>query len=336
MIVFRRLQDARPGQRGRAVAIGSFDGLHRGHRAVLARLLQSARQRRLEPLVLTFEPTPRQYFAPSPVSRLRLTPDRERLDLLAEYGVRATVVLPFDERLREISPADFCADVLRTALGAQHVLMGESHTIGRGGAGTLERVRELGTSLGFTVQAVPDVRAALRQAQDRPRCPGGHPEPRRRAGKQIVSSSAVRQALVQGDARQAAALLGRRYALHGMVVEGRRRGGTLQLPTANLRLPSEKLLHAVGIYAAFLSGPPFASPRPAAVNVGPAPTFDVEDLIVEAHIPGFAGSLYGQPLGLWLEERIRQVVKFDTVEELKHQIGCDVERTLQICATAEA
>ena len=313
MIVFRRLEDARPGPHRRAVAIGSFDGVHRGHQAVLTALLAAAGRQGLEPLVLTFEPTPRQYFARSAVSRLRLTPDGERLDLLAAHDVRATVVLPFDERLRGISAEDFCRDLLWAGLGARHVVMGEGHTIGRGAAGTLARVRELGKELGFTVEAVPAVRL----------------------NGDALSSSAVRQALVHGDARRATALLGRRYALRGQVVEGRHQGRELGLPTANLRLPSQKLLPAVGIYAAFASGLAVGAARPAAVNIGPAPTFDVEELIVEAHLPGFSGSLYGQPLSVHLEERLREVLRFESAEELRQQVSRDVERTLAICAATQ-
>ncbi len=288
-----------PPEGGAAVAVGVFDGVHRGHQAVLAGLARRAAELGgLVTTVLTFDRHPLEVIAPDRAPRLLTTPQR-RAELLAAAGVERLAVLTFDERVRGMTPEDFAADVLVGALGASLVTVGADFRFGKDRSGDVTELKELGLGLGYYVEEVDLL---------------GDGAP--------VSSTRIRAAVAVGDVAAAAAQLGRPFELAGEVVEGDRRGATIGFPTANLALAENLLLPARGVYAAWAAVG--ADAHQAVVNVGVRPTFGGERETVEAHLLDFAGDLYGQVLRLRFVARLRDERRFDGVDELAAQIGRDV------------
>jgi riboflavin kinase / FMN adenylyltransferase len=287
------------------VAIGVFDGLHLGHQAVLAQLVELARQFDATPTVVTFDPSPASVLAPDRAPRQLATID-QRLEGLDTLGVRQVRVLTFSQELASESARDFIERVLVQDLHARCVLVGEDFHFGHNREGTLSLLREVGAVSGFDVVAAPT-----------------HGEGAR------WSSSAVRRALESGDLAEARRVLGRPFVLHGLVEHGDNRGEALGFPTANVRVAKEQALPAEGVYAGatFLEGVWWA----AAISIGTRPQF-YEDgaLLVEVHVVGFAGQLYGLTLDVVFLARLRDQTTFDSVDELIAQIGQDVEKSQQI------
>ena len=278
-----------------AVAIGKFDGVHLGHRAVLAQLRELADKRGLTDVVVTFDRNPLSILRPeiSPPSVVSLA---QKTELLAEAGVDATLVLTFDEeRSREEAP-DFVRQVLIGALHAEAVLCGADFRFGARGAGDVALLRELGAQLGFAVVLIEDVRA------------DGD------AGR--ISSTRIRQLLAAGRVREAGELLGRAPSVRSVVIAGRRLGHELGYPTANLDPERiEGLIPGDGVYAcqAVVDGRSYA----AAVSVGDNPTFEgVPVQQVEAHLIDQTIDLYGRPIELRFIEYVRPMRRFDGMEEL--------------------
>ncbi len=289
-----------PPERGAAVAVGVFDGVHRGHQAVLAGLQErGAELGGLPATVLTFDRHPLEVIAPDRAPRL-LTAPRRKLELLAELGVHAVAVLTFDERARGLTPEEFAADVLVGGLGASLVVVGADFRFGKDRSGDVDELRDLGLGLGYYVEEV----ALL-----------GDGAP--------VSSTRIRAAVAAGDVEAAALDLGRLFELEGEVVEGDGRGGTVGFPTANLAIAPSLLLPGRGVYAAWADAPD--STWPAVVNVGVRPTFGGEREVVEAHLLDFEGDLYGAPLRLRFVARLRDERRFSGIDELSAQIARDVE-----------
>ncbi len=283
-----------------AVTIGNFDGVHRGHQALVRETVAHARAAGGAAVALTFDPHPARVLAPDRVPPALSTP-AQKAELLEALGVDTLVVLPFTRAVAGLSPDAFARDVLAVALGARHVVVGETFRFGHRQAGDAAILARLGGALGFTVQAVAPV------------LDDGRP----------VSSSRVRDALAAGDVAHAAALLGRAYFLDGTVVEGDRRGRTIGVPTANLETDGA-LLPARGVYA----GPcrlPDGRAALAVVNVGQRPTFGGRTVTVEAHLVDFAGDLYGAHLRQSFAVRLRDEQRFPGVEALVAQIRRDVE-----------
>ena len=287
------------------VAIGVFDGLHLGHQAVLAQLVELARQFDATPTVVTFDPSPASVLAPDRAPRQLATID-QRLEGLDALGVRQVRVLTFSQELASESARDFIERVLVQDLHARCVLVGEDFHFGHNREGTLSLLREVGAVSGFDVVAAPT-----------------HGDGER------WSSSAVRRALESGDLAEARRVLGRPFVLHGVVEHGDNRGEALGFPTANVRVAKEQALPAEGVYAGatFLEGVWWA----AAISIGTRPQF-YEDgaLLVEVHVVGFAGQLYGLTLDVVFLARLRDQTTFDSVDELIAQIGQDVEKSQQI------
>ena len=287
------------------VAIGVFDGLHLGHQAVLAQLVELARQFDATPTVVTFDPSPASVLAPDRAPRQLATID-QRLEGLDTLGVRQVRVLTFSQELASESARDFIERVLVQDLHARCVLVGEDFHFGHNREGTLSLLREVGAVSGFDVVAAPT-----------------HGDGER------WSSSAVRRALESGDLAEARRVLGRPFVLHGVVEHGDNRGEALGFPTANVRVAKEQALPAEGVYAGatFLEGVWWA----AAISIGTRPQF-YEDgaLLVEVHVVGFAGQLYGLTLDVVFLARLRDQTTFDSVDELIAQIGQDVEKSQQI------
>jgi riboflavin kinase/FMN adenylyltransferase len=281
-----------------AVALGVFDGVHLAHRVILTTGVARARASSLQALACTFDPHPAQVLrpegAPAPIS----TP-RERLELIAQTGVDATVVLAFTLELAAVEAEAFVKDVLIGRLHARDVVVGYNHRFGRGARGDAQLLKALAERLGFRAHVVP------------PLMVDGVP----------VSSSEIRAALRAGDLERATRYLGRLYTIEGEVVPGAGRGRALGFPTANLR-PDRELLIPPGVYVG--RAQVGDDSHPAVVNIGVRPTFGESTLVVEAHLLDFSGSLYGQPVRIGFVSRLREERKFPGLEALRTQIGLDI------------
>jgi riboflavin kinase/FMN adenylyltransferase len=283
-----------------ALAIGSFDGVHRGHAALFARVAERARARGLASAVLTFEPLPREYFAPQSAPA-RINSLRERLEAMDALGVEVAFVQRFDARFAAIGPEDF-AERLARDYGCRHVVVGENFRYGAKRAGDCAQLAASGRRLGFEVEALDAV------------CFGGEP----------VSSTRVRAALATGDFDAAERLLGRRYAIDGRVVHGEKRGRDLGFPTANVRLARPRAALA-GIFAVKCFG---AATRGlegvASLGINPA-VRDDGPASLEAFLFDFSGDLYGRHLSIEFVKKLRDEAKFASLDELSAQIRRDCE-----------
>jgi riboflavin kinase/FMN adenylyltransferase len=280
-----QLPEVEPGSGPRSVAIGTFDGVHLGHREVI----------RGNDTVLTFDPHPLSVIHPEATPKL-LNPFPVKRDLIAGLGVEELVVIPFDRGFSEQSAEDFVQQVLIGRLGAERVSVGENFRFGKGARGTADFLRSHDE---FETRVVPLVEVE----------------------GETVSSTQIRGLVAAGEVKQAAAFLGGPFLFEGEVVEGDRRGRTLGMPTANL-VPDDALVTpGHGVYAAWAHG------YPAAVNVGVRPTFETgRGLLVEAHLIGFEGDLYGDTLRIAFIERMRGEKRFDSVDALVEQMNRDVEQ----------
>jgi riboflavin kinase/FMN adenylyltransferase len=281
------------------VAVGNFDGVHRGHQALVARALERARATGGSAVALTFDPHPARVLQPQRPLR-RLMTEEQRAECLDALGLHVLAVLPFTADLAALSPEEFATRVLCEMLGAQAVVVGADFRFGRARAGDVATLRALGSRLGFDVLAVEPVLA------------GGAP----------VSSTRIREALAAGDAELARLLLGRSYFVDGPVVRGDGRGRTLGIPTANVAVENE-ILPRTGVYAG-RAGVVGESLRDAVVNLGRRPTFGGGEPTVEAHLLDFDADLYGRRLRIAFEARLRDERAFPGKDALVAQIREDV------------
>jgi riboflavin kinase/FMN adenylyltransferase len=289
------------------VTVGMFDGVHRGHRALLDRLAAEAAARDMPTAAVTFDRHPLAVLRPGSEPPLLTTLDR-KVELLGEAGMAVVLVLEFTRELSEVPAEAFAAEVLFDALAARAVVVGENFRFGHKAAGDPALLNELGRPRGIEVVAVP------LHAQ----------------GDQVVSSTRIRAELAEGDVAAAAASLGRPYAVEGVVVVGDRRGGPLLgVPTANLDVPDGIALPADGVYAGHLTDELDGVERPAAVSVGTNPQFGT-DRRVEAHVLDFGGDLYGHRVSVDVTHRLRGQATFADVEELAAQIRADVDQTRRL------
>lgn len=294
-----------------AVAVGKFDGLHLGHRAVVAQLRELAGERGLCAVVVTFDRNPQRVVRPK-VRPRPVVSTAQKTELLADAGVDATLVLRFDERRSHQTPEDFVREVLVNALQARAVLCGADFRFGVGGAGDLELLRRLGVELGFEVVLIDDVGV----------------------GTGRISSTRIRDLVTEGRVAEAAELLGRPPAIRSVVVEGKRMGRELGYPTANLdphRI--EGLVPADGVYAcrAVVDGVVYG----AAVSIGDNPTFDgVPEHQVEAHLFDQDLDLYGRVVELRFIAHVRPMLKFDGIDELVAALRRDDATIREILARA--
>ncbi len=305
MELIRGLDALPPPDGPTVVTIGSFDGVHLGHRAVLRRAVEAAEARRCRSVAVTFDRHPREILTPGREPRMLTTVER-RAELIGELGIDLVVVLGFTEELSRWLAEEFIERVLVRGLRARHVVVGADFTFGYKALGTPEMLIQLGPSYGFTAERVELVHL----------------------GDRRVSSSSIRQALAEGDLAWAERALGRRFVLDGTVVQGAGRGAKLGWPTANLRTPPRLLLPASGVYAGRASVP--NGEYVAAINVGTNPTFGVEPLHVEAYLLDFEGDLLGRPISIEFWARLRDEVRFETPEELAAAIAEDVRRTREL------
>lgn len=286
-------------QGGAVVTIGVFDGVHLGHHYLIEQVKAQARERGLSSAVVTFRNHPRSVLAPgSQVTYL--CPLEERLELLRAAGAAHVIPLSFTQQLSQLTARQF-VELLVQHLGMRGLLVGPDFALGKGREGTAPVLEALGNELGYTLTIV---------------------EPFSREG-QVVSSTAVRRCLGEGEMETAARLLGRPFTLGGAVVEGDKRGRTIGFPTANIDVPADMALPADGIYCtiAHVGGESYHS----ATNIGVRPTFGQLGRTVETYILDFQGDLYGQHMRIELVHRLRPEERFSSVEALVAQMKLDVE-----------
>lgn len=305
MIVFRDLLEVPDDFGPSVIAIGKFDGVHAGHRAVIEQLKARAAETGARAVAVTFDRNPLAVLRPDRCPENVVTVDR-KLELLGELGLDATLLLTFDEALAALSAEDFVREILVGALKVSSVLVGQDFRFGHRGAGTPELLRELGPSYGFTVEVVDDVYL-----------PGS---------SRRVSSTWIRELLIEGDVAGAARVLGRYPDVRGVVVHGLKRGRELGFPTANLSTIVDAFVPADGVYAGWLVDHDSGIRHPAAISVGTNPTFDdVLERQVEAHVVGETGlDLYGHDVSVVFTDHLRGMVAFDGIEALTAQIAADV------------
>jgi riboflavin kinase/FMN adenylyltransferase len=287
-----------------ALAVGSFDGLHLGHRRVLETLLEVARARDLSPAWITFDPHPRCVLDPVNCPQQITTLD-ERLSLVRALGVEHAIVVAFTRALAALPAEEFVRRLL-DAMDLRVLVAGYDFALGRARAGDVAWLRQHGELHGYEVKEVA---------------------PFRLDGEEVHSSD-VRRLVTLGDVEGASRLLGRDFALAGLVEPGDRIGHEIGWPTVNLAVPPGKLVPGHGIYAGWAEGP--AGVHQAAISVGYRPTFDKTDLRVEAYLLDFDGDLYQQRLELCFASRLRDQVKFPDARSLSEQIGRDVEATREV------
>ena len=300
-----------PPQKGSVVTIGTFDGLHLGHRGLVTRTIDAAHEIDAASVVLTWDRHPAATLRPDKLPPLLSSPER-KVELIAASGVELLALLPFDSDLAQQSPEDFVRHVLVEGLGARMVFVGHDWRFGHRAAGDVALLTSLGESLGFEVRGV-DLQTI-----------GGEP----------VTSSRVREAILGGDLETARALLGRPFDLDGRVVKGAGRGRDLGYPTANLEVDPALARPPRGVYAGLARVG--ETIRPAAINVGVNPTFggdpDQSPVTVEPYLLDFDADLYGQILRLEFHKRLRDELRFDSVDGLIIQMGKDVEATRALIA----
>jgi riboflavin kinase/FMN adenylyltransferase len=300
--------EAVPEDLGPAVAtVGMFDGVHRGHRALLDRVAAEAAARGLPAAAVTFDRHPLAVLRPGSEPPLLTTLDR-KVELLGAAGMDRVLVLAFTRELSQVGAEVFAAEVLFDALAARAVVVGENFRFGHKAAGDPALLAELGRPRGIEVVAVPL-----------------HTD-----GDQVVSSTRVRAELAEGDVAAAAASLGRPYAVEGEVVVGDRRGRPLLgVPTANLAVPAGIALPADGVYAGHLTDDADGIARPAAISVGTNPQFGT-DRRVEAHVLDFDADLYGHQVSVGFAHHLRGQATFAGVDELVAQMRADIDQARRL------
>jgi riboflavin kinase / FMN adenylyltransferase len=299
-----------PGLERAVLAIGNFDGAHRGHRAVIERTQRLAAEMGAPSAVLTFEPHPADFFAGRPVV-FRLTPSAVKARALEEFGLDGAIVLTFDAALAALSAEQFVSEVLVARLDAAAIVIGWDFHFGKGRAGSPAFLKEAGGRYGFRV----DIIDKIESSDD--------------SQSEAISSTAIRRALEAGDVEAGARLLGRDYAIVGTVIAGQKLGRTLGVPTANIALePSNRLAH--GIYAVAVS---VAGERYGGVaSFGTRPTVDNGPPLLETFLFDFDGDLYGRTIEVAFVKRIRGERKFDSLDALKAEMNRDKERARVILA----
>jgi riboflavin kinase/FMN adenylyltransferase len=319
MHILRSLDDLPGSLRGGAVSIGNFDGVHRGHARIAERLVAHAKETGGPAIAFTFDPHPLALLKPEivPVPMTRI---ERKAELLGELGLDAVIAYPTNQALLSLSPEEFFQQILRDKLGAKAIVEGPNFHFGRGRAGDVEVLGRLCAAASVKLEVV---------------------EPLEQAGE-IVSSSRVRAMIVAGQIGQANQLVTRPYQLNGIVGHGAARGAKIGFPTANLE-QVQTALPGPGVYVgrAWITGPRSGdrsqgSVFPAAVNVGPNPTFGEQAVKIEVHLIDFSGDLYGQPLKVDFLDRLRDVQPFPSVDALIAQLRRDVAEVREYCTCSSS
>jgi len=293
------------------ITIGAYDGLHLGHQKVIAEVIEQARARGCRSAVVTFDRHPAVIVRPESAPKL-LTDHEQRLELLEATGIDAAVVLPFDERQSQESALSFIERVLVRCLSTRLIVVGADFHFGRNREGNVELLREVGNTYGFEV--APMVLIPRADGVDEP-----------------VSSTAIRRALAGGNVEMAAAMLTRPFEARGEVVQGDQRGRLLGFPTANVEVPNRVCVPADGVYAGWYERPE-GDIYPCAINLGRRPTFyeHADSSLLEAHLIGFDGDLYGEEAKVRFTNFLRSERKFDGIDALVHQLQSDVAHAAEL------
>ncbi|HSL42558.1 MAG TPA: bifunctional riboflavin kinase/FAD synthetase [Anaerolineales bacterium] len=290
------------------LTVGVFDGVHRGHQQIIEKLTAGAHANDAPAVVLTFDPHPASVLGGRDIKCLTLP--EERAELLGQLGVDVVITQQFTRELSNVTAHEFMSR-LKSHIGLQCLLIGYDFALGKGREGNATRLTEIGSELGYSVEVVP----ALSDESG------------------VISSTEIRKLIEVGNVSEAARLLGRPYSLHGPVIHGDGRGRTIDVPTANIDYSPKKMIPAKGIYAcwAYLNEKKYQ----AAINIGTNPTFtpDKETPNVEVHLLDFRREIYGEDLRLEFAARLRDELKFSSVELLLEQIWKDVEMSRQILGT---
>ncbi len=298
-----------PGVEGTVVTVGTFDGVHLGHREILREIERRARARGLHSVLLTFDRHPLTVVRPDAAPPLLTTPNEKKL-ILAQFGLDYVVFIPFTRTLSLYRPEDFVRLVLLDRLRARELVIGHDHGFGSDRSGDVETLERLGAELGFEVDALRGVEA----------------------GGSLVSSSRIRRLVAEGHVEEAESALGRPYSLQGSVVHGMGRGRTLGFPTANISPPPpEKLLPAEGIYAvrAILR----TDVHDGLLHLGPRPTFAGSPPTIELYLLDFEADIYGEVVTVEFLHRLRDVLPFDSAGTLIEQMRRDRERAVRYFRT---
>lgn len=282
------------------LTIGSFDGVHLGHRRVIEEVVRDARAMGGTAAAMTLRPHPRQYFSPADAPNI-LTCDEKKQELLAEAGLDVLYVLPFNAEVANMPPETFVEDIVVGRCHAHGVVVGHDFSFGKDACGDYEFLKKTAPRYGFDVRQAPQLVL----------------------NGERVSSTLIREKILEGDMESAQAFLGRRYSIVGQVESGRGIGRTLGFPTANVE-PHHNTVPPHGVYAAEVVVEGDKSLHPAAVNIGVAPTIRHEDMLIEAHLLDFKGELAGRRVEIIFHMRLRPEKKFGSKEELMEAIAHDV------------
>lgn len=309
--------DAVPADLGPTVAtLGNFDGVHRGHRAVLDTVIGAARERGLAAVAVTFDPHPVAVLHPERAPK-EICGLEHRLDLLEEAGLDGVAVIEFTREYAQLTPEAFVVETFVEGLRSEVVVIGHDSRFGLHNSGDADTMRELGEKYGFEV-VVPGTVGEVDE------------------GVRALSSTALREAIVHGDVAEAAEFLGRLHRVSGEVVHGYKRGRDLGYPTANLSSDSEGLVPADGVYAGWLERPELPADHPdrrlpAAISVGTNPTFQDVERSVEAYVLDRDDlELYGETVRVEFVTRLRDNLRFESIEALMEQMAADVDRTREL------
>lgn len=308
MRIFQDLSQAQLDQ-PTVLTIGTFDGVHRGHQALIHQLNTEAQKHRAKSAAIAFHPRPKSVFAPHLYSNDYLTTAEERISLLEKFGLDVLVLTPFTHQLAQTTAYDF-VKMAAEQLNVVQLCVGHDFALGKNREGNVDKLRELGREFNYSLC---EINPFLLDGQ-------------------VVSSTGVREQLQKGNVRQAAYLLGRYPSLTSHIVRGARRGHTLGIPTANFFVPPERLIPANGVYATFIRPAGNGQRLPSATNVGIRPSFDGQDRTVETHILDFDEDIYGQTFTLEFVERLRPEKKFNGIDELISQIKRDAQQARALLA----
>ena len=290
------------------LTVGTFDGVHRGHRALIEKVVEKARKRNARSVVVTFDPHPREIINPGKSGIQMLTTLKERSELLEDIGVDVLLVIPFDRDFSLLTSEEFVRDVIYKHVGVSEFVIGYDHQFGRDREGTIDTIEKLGKDLGFDSHVVS----------------------KQEMGDVTISSTLIRKTLSEeGDVKQAAEYLNRRYLLNGIVTHGDQRGKPIGFPTANLKPEHEnKVIPKNGVYAVRVrvDGTWYGG----MMNIGIRPTFEGQERTLEVHIFEFDEDIYGQTIQVRFVDRIREEMKFEGIEDLKKQLLQDKKETLHL------
>ena len=287
------------------VTIGNFDGVHRGHIPIFEKLIDEAHRENRKAVVITFDPHPKKILHPHIKPFYLITSPDEKIKILEDSGIDGLILIPFDLEFSKITAESFVNDILWGKLHIRKIFIGHDYTFGKNKVGNKAFLADFGEKLGFEVETINAVKL----------------------GDEPISSTRLRYAILNGNVKLAARLLGRPYNVSGVVIPGKSRGSTLGIPTANIK-PDKELLPAHGVYAVVvdLEG----NRHQGVLNIGFNPTFSDNELSVEVYLLDFTGNIYGEKLNVLFVDRLRDEVKFDTPELLVEQVKKDIDQARDI------